>query len=276
MPTSSQFDLVGATNAQEHGTITGTPLTGDPLLAPLADNGGPTQTFALRAGSPAIDQGNSFGLTVDQRGSSRPADFAGVPNAAGDGSDIGAFERQPCIGQSDPSQACRTLRISLSGTGTGTVGGTGVACPPSCSAGYVDGSAVVLTAVPGASSSFTGWTGPCSGTGPCRLTMSVDQDLGAAFALKPSAPPAPPDTILTGAKIKAKRGTAAFRFRSVGSASGFQCRLVSKKHRKPPFKACSSPKAFTGLKPGRYRFEVRAISSSGSDPTPAKKKFHIA
>ncbi len=42
----------------------------DPLLAPLADNGGPTWTHALLPGSPAIDAGNpSFGasLTSDQR-----------------------------------------------------------------------------------------------------------------------------------------------------------------------------------------------------------------
>jgi autotransporter-associated beta strand protein len=65
----------------------------DPLLGPLVDNGGPTLTHALLPGSPAIDRGNSFGLTTDQRGEPRPFDFASITNAAGgDGSDIGAFE----------------------------------------------------------------------------------------------------------------------------------------------------------------------------------------
>ena len=62
-----------------------TPLTfADPLLAPLADNGGPTQTMALLAGSPAIDAGATTGAgcpTFDQRGATR------VGNC-----DIGAFE----------------------------------------------------------------------------------------------------------------------------------------------------------------------------------------
>jgi predicted outer membrane repeat protein len=41
----------------------------DPLLGPLADNGGPTLTFAPLPGSPAIDSGdNSFALAIDQRG----------------------------------------------------------------------------------------------------------------------------------------------------------------------------------------------------------------
>jgi hypothetical protein len=57
-------------------------------LGPLQDNGGPTLTHALLAGSPAIDTGtctdaNGVTNTVDQRGSSRPS---------GPTCDIGAFE----------------------------------------------------------------------------------------------------------------------------------------------------------------------------------------
>lgn len=50
-------------------------------LEPLADNGGPTPTHALRADSPAVDRGTSFGLTTDQRGLPRPSDFASISNA---------------------------------------------------------------------------------------------------------------------------------------------------------------------------------------------------
>ena len=42
-------------------------------------------------GSPVIDAGSAFGLTTDQRGLSRPFNFASIANA-GDGSDIGAVE----------------------------------------------------------------------------------------------------------------------------------------------------------------------------------------
>jgi hypothetical protein len=60
----------------------------DPMLGPLQDNGGPTETHALLPGSPAIDQVPVEGcqVTEDQRGEPRPA---------GDGCDVGAFERQP-------------------------------------------------------------------------------------------------------------------------------------------------------------------------------------
>ena len=65
----------------------------NPLLGPLQNNGGPTPTVALATNSPAIDQGNSFGLTTDQRGAPRPFDYPSIANAdGGDGSDIGAYE----------------------------------------------------------------------------------------------------------------------------------------------------------------------------------------
>ncbi len=61
-------------------------LTGDPMLAPLADNGGPTKTHALLAGSTAIDAGsNDLRFDHDQRG-------PGFARVNGIAADIGAFE----------------------------------------------------------------------------------------------------------------------------------------------------------------------------------------
>ena len=52
------------------GTTTGTGniTTGDPLLAPLGDYGGPTQTMALQPGSPARNAATGRSTTADQRG----------------------------------------------------------------------------------------------------------------------------------------------------------------------------------------------------------------
>ena len=84
----------GAITSQGHnldsdGTCLTTPATGDlpnvdPLLGPLADNGGETLTHALMADSPAINAGAaSCGVTVDQRGETR---------LNGGRCDIGAYE----------------------------------------------------------------------------------------------------------------------------------------------------------------------------------------
>ena len=74
------------------------------ILAPLSNNGGPTQTHALVAGSPAIDAGNPSGcqdsagmlLPTDQRGFLRPADGN---NDGTSGCDIGAYEASAVIGK---------------------------------------------------------------------------------------------------------------------------------------------------------------------------------
>jgi hypothetical protein len=77
----------------------------DPLLE---DNGGPTPTHALLENSIAIDRGNSFGATVDQRGLPRPSDFPDISDKeGGDGSDIGAFELQ-----APPAQSAAPAKVS--------------------------------------------------------------------------------------------------------------------------------------------------------------------
>ena len=80
-------------------TIDATNITGvDPLLKPLADNGGPTATMALRKKSPAVDKGSSD-AAADQRGATRPFNQKGVKQApGGDNADIGAYERVLCAG----------------------------------------------------------------------------------------------------------------------------------------------------------------------------------
>jgi hypothetical protein len=64
----------------------------DPLLGPLADNGGPTPTHALAPGSPAIDAGGDECEPIDQRGVARPQDGDSDGTAL---CDIGAFELAP-------------------------------------------------------------------------------------------------------------------------------------------------------------------------------------
>jgi len=70
-------------------TLPGDTIAQDPMLLPLAYNGGPTQTHALDPASPAIDAGsNPLPLTNDQRGN-------GFPRVLGAAPDIGAFELDP-------------------------------------------------------------------------------------------------------------------------------------------------------------------------------------
>jgi CSLREA domain-containing protein len=69
------------------GSASGSKSNTDPLLGALADNGGPTQTFALLTGSPAID-----GVTFNGSNSAPSTDQRGVLRPQGPRYDIGAFE----------------------------------------------------------------------------------------------------------------------------------------------------------------------------------------
>ena len=76
------------------------------------------------------------------------------------------------------SAAPRTLTVQTQGTGTGTVTGPGINCPGDCTKTYPDGQPVILTASAAGGSSFGGWSGACSGSGPCQLTMDAAQRHG--------------------------------------------------------------------------------------------------
>ena len=77
----------GGSNLQFPGTTCGVSVTSaDPLLQALADNGGPTKTQALTAGSPAIDAGTEICPPTP------PTDQRGVARPQGPACDIGAFE----------------------------------------------------------------------------------------------------------------------------------------------------------------------------------------
>ncbi len=83
------FSAVGsASGFTPSGGPTNLPFGTDLKLGPLANNGGPTLTHGLLAGSPAINAGsNSQGLTNDQRGT-------GFARSVNGSVDIGAFEVQ--------------------------------------------------------------------------------------------------------------------------------------------------------------------------------------
>jgi hypothetical protein len=80
-------------------------------------------------------------------------------------------------------QTGNALGVSVAGTGTGTVTSNpgGISCPTTCWASFASGTVVALTATPGSGSTFAGWSGACTGTGACSVTMSAAQSVTATF-----------------------------------------------------------------------------------------------
>jgi uncharacterized repeat protein (TIGR02543 family) len=72
---------------------------------------------------------------------------------------------------------------------------TGISCTSACSASFLDGTTVSLTAAPAPGFAFTGWTGDCAGQGTtCVVTMTGAKAAGATFTA--TAPPLPPPPAL--------------------------------------------------------------------------------
>lgn len=76
------------------------------------------------------------------------------------------------------------LTVGKFGTGTGTVTSSpsGINCGSDCSQSYSSGTVVALTASASSGSTFAGWSGACSGTGACQITMNAVKSVIASFA----------------------------------------------------------------------------------------------
>ena len=80
------------------------------------------------------------------------------------------------------ARASYTLTVAKSGLGSGTVTSTpaGISCGATCSASYSGGSTITPTATPDTDSTFTGWSGDCTGLS-CSVTMNQAHSVTANF-----------------------------------------------------------------------------------------------
>jgi CSLREA domain-containing protein len=153
------------------GSGNGSKSSTDPMLGPLAENGGPTPTYNLLAGSPAIDSGNDTVCNADPVSG---LDQRGVTRPFGLHCDIGSVEK-----------TAYSLTVSKPGLAGGTITSSpaGIDCGSTCSYTFDYNTSVTLTAIPLAGSTFVGWSGSgCSGSGTCLVTMTGTSSVIAHFA----------------------------------------------------------------------------------------------
>ena len=75
------------------------------------------------------------------------------------------------------------LGVTRAGTGSGTVTSSpsGINCGSTCTANYASGTSVTLSQSAASGSTFAGWSGSCTGTGSCVLSMTAARSVTATF-----------------------------------------------------------------------------------------------
>ncbi len=165
-PDQIRGDSTTVTYSDVQGGYPGTGnINDDPLLGPLADNGGLTQTHAIAAGSPAIDAGDpDVCPNIDQRAFTRPID--GDENGTAI-CDMGAYEY-------GSYPAVFSLTVEHVGNGTTTKN------PDKLE--YLWGESVTLTATADPAWLFIGWSGDVTGNdNPLVITITGNTNVTALF-----------------------------------------------------------------------------------------------
>ena len=111
------------------------------------------------------------------------------------------------------------------------------------------------------------------------LAVTNETFSGTVSLLLNTTSTTPPETSITSGPAEGSSTTsnsATFGFSSDEQGSTFQCQLNKDGAVVEPFAACTSPKSYSNLSPGNYKFEVKATDSDGNvDLTPASRSWTI-
>jgi hypothetical protein len=131
--------------------------------------------------SASFTSGTMVSLTVTADAGSTFTGWTG--DCSGTGSCVVTMDQDRAVTATFDVVAAPTLTVTRAGSGSGTVTSSpaGIDCGATCTAAFSKGTMVTLTATPDAGSTFAGWGGDCTGTGPCTVTMDQDRAVTATF-----------------------------------------------------------------------------------------------
>ncbi len=128
---------------------------------------------------------------------------------------MGFFSENVVASAQQPKLKVTKTKISM-GNGSITSDDGLINCGTICSRVYDRNTSVNLTATPDANSAFTGWSGVCSGTGVCTITMDKAKSVKAIFAAYR----------LKVIKTSKKKGTGSVTSVPSGISCGTTCQKV--------------------------------------------------
>jgi hypothetical protein len=149
-------------------------------------NGGPAEPCEVE-----YPEGTELALVATPEAGSKFAGYsAGTGSAAGCTTSPCAFtiEADSEVTATFDPIAKFALKVKKGGTGSGTITSSpaAIACPPTCSAEFEEGTTIILTATPDLGSEFVEWLGCDEATGnKCKETISAAKEVTAIFNLVP-------------------------------------------------------------------------------------------
>jgi hypothetical protein len=116
------------------------------------------------------------------------------------------------------------LTVAKTGTGGGTITSapSGINCGSTCSASYTTGTSVSLTAAAASGSTFAGWSGACTGTGTCTVSMTSARSVTATFNTSGTSTPCANPITFTG-NTGSFNTTGAACYRTSATVNGWGC-----------------------------------------------------
>lgn len=187
-----------------------------------------TGTGTVTASTGAIDCGS---VCTDELISGTSLTLTGVPdpgsafdhwsggNCAGTGPCTKTINSNRVIKAVFTATGTRTLTVTKAGNGQGIVSSKPagrIECGPTCSAEVAAGTKVTLVAAAASGSDFAGWSGACTGTGLCKVTLSEARAVTATFT-EPAGPTSG-GTAVIASQAKVKGGVARVKVLCNGPA----------------------------------------------------------
>jgi endoglucanase len=133
--------------------------------------------------SASYNSGTSVTLTATAASGSTFGGWSGACSGTATSCTVSMTAARAVTASFNNSSVNYTLSVTKAGSGTGTVTSNtgGINCGSTCSASYASGTSVTLTAAAGSGASFAGWSGACSGTSTCTVSMTQARAVTATF-----------------------------------------------------------------------------------------------
>jgi lysophospholipase L1-like esterase len=215
LPAVAQALNTGSTTNSLMVTKAGTG-SGTVLSSPAGINCGTTC-------SASFTNGTSVSLSAVASSGSTFAGWTGA--CAGSGACLVSMTAARMVTATFNNGANVALSVTRAGTGTGIVTSTptGINCGTTCTADYVGGTSVTLTAAPVSGSTFAGWSGACTGTANCVVPMTQASTVIATFNTSGGSGGMCADPMTFSANTGNFNTTGAVCYRTNATINGWGC-----------------------------------------------------